>query len=320
MGDLFDRGHYSYEIYKIIRKLHSKGKFQMVLGNHDLFFLLTHGLYIGGENIISRIADKTLTEDQRWELWDIYNDQLKINRGDATIDSFDAWFWVKNTWKKTSEVVDFFFTNFNLYYEDPIGNLVIHGGIPILPDGSIVGCAVGDNFVSGLDYVKHLSKGFKNVEFDTLKLLTGRDNSMGEKLYDDMKTRGLIHDPDLVSSTPNEFLRYYVPTWSDNSVYEKTYWDAEKQITPLQSLRTELDKFQKERLIVGHWNVDAWDFSNRSTHHASLYYNTILRLDRSWLRVEWEYWNFGYAIIDVETNWIEKMGDAIHLFRKDEDI
>jgi hypothetical protein len=101
--------------------------------------------------------------------------------------------------------------------------MVIHGGIPILPDGSVVGCTVGDNFVSGLDYVKHLNKGFKNIEFDTLMLLTGRDSSMGEKMYNDMKIRGLIHDPDLVSSTPNEFLRYYIPTWSDNSVYEKTY-------------------------------------------------------------------------------------------------
>lgn len=68
MGDLFDRGDHSYEIYKIIRKLHSKGKFQMVLGNHDLFLLLSYGLCPGAENTISRLAEKTLTEDQRWML------------------------------------------------------------------------------------------------------------------------------------------------------------------------------------------------------------------------------------------------------------
>ncbi|EKD44553.1 MAG: hypothetical protein ACD_71C00104G0010, partial [uncultured bacterium (gcode 4)] len=276
---------------------------------------------IGGENIISRIADKTLTEDQHWELWDIYNEQFKINSGDATMDSFDAWFWIKNTWKKTSEAVDFFFTNFNLYYEDPIGNLVIHGGIPILPDGSIIGDIIGGEFSSGFEYVKRLNEGFKNGEFEVLeRLATGADGKW-ERILNEMKIRGLLNNEEIASRSSGEFLRYFIPTWFDNSVYEKTYWDSENYITPLQSLRSELDKIQKERLIVGHWHVDSWDFHDTTSHHASLYNGTILRLDRSWIRIAWEYWNFGFAIVDSETNWIEEMGDAIHLFQgKSEDL
>lgn len=48
---------------------------------------------------------------------------------------------------KVDEIIDFLM-QFGLYTIDPANNLVIHGGIPTLVDGSVVGETIDGKFVS----------------------------------------------------------------------------------------------------------------------------------------------------------------------------
>jgi len=62
LGDLFDRGDESFEVYQYLRHLYDEGKASLVLGNHDLFMLE----FLEGKdertsfNVIHNGFDKTL--------------------------------------------------------------------------------------------------------------------------------------------------------------------------------------------------------------------------------------------------------------------
>lgn len=304
-GDLFDRGDHSAEVYETVRKLHEQWRLTLVLGNHDLF--LSAGFWMRGESH-SKFAEKArsvLSDIDRAILCEIFTDQFYSNGGNSTMISFTKAYGT-NLATKVDEIIDFLM-QFGLYTIDPSNNLVIHGGIPILVDGSVVGETIDGKFVYWLDYVRELSKGLSNLDRNTLYRLTGREYHLGARIYEDMEKNGAIRDPVRIKGDW-DYTTWMLPHWLCNRIFtDPRYTEAQK------ALRTELDSHSLGRMICGHWRNDSQTFGKPNDPEMKKYGDTIIRLDRSGYA---GYGSFWYAVVDIESNTIEEVWDSIDFMRK----
>ena len=304
-GDLFDRGYHSAEVYETVRNLYEQWRLTMVQGNHDLFLSIGFGMRWESRSKFAAKARSILSDIDRVILCETFTDQFYSNGGEATMISF-AKAYGTNLATKVDEIIDFLM-QFGLYTVDPANNLVAHGTwIMCLVDGSLVWETIGGQFISGFDYVRELNIWFRNLDRNTLFRLTARERELGDRIYADMERNWAIRNPEFVKgnwSYPVDI----VPTWFSNRVFtDSRYIEAHK------SLRIELDCRNLGRMICGHWLNDSKTFGKSDDPEMKKYWNTILRLDRSYIWLD----NFGFAVIDVETNKVLEMGDSWYYMMK----
>lgn len=78
-GDLFDRNAYSDEVFEVVRKLHEEKRLTLSIGNHEGMFIFSQGLRPGAQSDFSKRAEKIIPEIDRNALYQIYNEQFKMN-------------------------------------------------------------------------------------------------------------------------------------------------------------------------------------------------------------------------------------------------
>lgn len=300
-GDLFDRGDHSAEVYETVRNLYEQWRLTMVQGNHDLFLSIWFWLRWESHSKFSEKARSTLSDIDRAILCETFTDQFYSNGGEATMISF-AKAYGTNLATKVDEIIDFLM-QFSLYAIDPANNLVAHGTwIMCLVDGSLVWETIGGQFISGFNYVRELDLWFRSLDRNTLYRLTARERELGDRIYADMEKNGAIRDSKFVKgnwSYPVDM----VPTWFSNRVFtDSRYIDAQK------ALRNELDCYGLWRMVCGHWMNDSKTFGKSDDPEMEKYWDTILRLDRSGYA---GYGSFWYAVVNIESNIIEEVWDAV---------
>lgn len=322
LWDIFDRGSNSYENYQIIKELYDKKQYDMVLWNHDLFFIFWIWLsekYNGF--LIDRVKNSWSYEKYKL-LWKEALSYLEYNWGDKTLDSIlerHSWlYWIKQSnlteeeqYKRLNEIAKFLYS-FSIYKVDSNNNLLVHWWIPILPDGSIVSMLVNNTMtVSSLDLLEKLDKGVKELNLDILFALIWWESTEynSRTILYDMKEAKLIKDEKKINSLRLDTSRYFIPTWYLNRVYFSNDIIG-------KSLKEELKKLNINALIVWHdWNevYEEW-FNNISSNywkHLLWQSQTLLRLDRSYIEKNRVYWNFWYAIFE-DKNFI-KIWDSLLL-------
>lgn len=284
--DLFDRGRDSFWVFSTIKELYEKGLFEMVFWNHDLFFIipniypehpdshifLNQFEYNGWNKTMDSFIENLLgiSISERWA-----NPlSLKLKRGELN----DKLFWITK----------WLFDKFNIYYIDPLKNIVIHWWIPITFDWDIIWENINWKFVSWLDYIKLLNEWLKNKDFQTIKKLTALYPA--DKILFDCKKEywwTYIYE---------EFKEYdnYLPTWFNNQIYK----ESEKS---MNWLRKELDKFWLNRLISGHICNTNNNFGKEDNQ------DTFLQLDRSFVYSKKNFMRkwIWYAILNTKNEIIE---------------
>jgi len=169
LWDIFDRGDNSFEVIEKIMKMHKEGYMDMVLWNHDLFFMLWVGLYSTTNNIIKNISESFVWQEKEiCEIFRAFYGQLMWNDWKTTFRSLQKWYW-DDYLKKLDEIIDFLWTHFSLYHRDELWNLLIHGWIPILDDGSIVWEEIDGRYYSWIDYVVRLNDLMKKVWYSNAR-------------------------------------------------------------------------------------------------------------------------------------------------------
>jgi len=198
MGDLFDRWNYSYELIELIKQIYKDWRLNMVLGNHDLFF------------IFSQLSNPYKM---------IYDNQFKLNKWKNTYNSFKKNIiykrkksWINLNWYMYG-IAQFLLENFDLYLIDDLWNLSIHGGIPILFEGSLVWESFKYNeFSYWLDYVKELNNLIKKKDIKTLEKFTAiyQTNSI-------IRQNEIFYNLKLKDKEKNYW--QFLPTWYLNREY-----------------------------------------------------------------------------------------------------
>lgn len=309
LWDIFDRWECSYEIIEKIKVLWNEGKLDMVLWNHDLFFLMWFWLHYWWDNIVSRLAEKLYWKNNKdiERIWEIFYKQFYLNKGWKTIDSFERWYWKDRLKEKTNGIVNFLW-QFNLSKRDDLGNYLVHGGIPILEDGSVIWEENIWEFLSWIKYVEKINSLMKNLDIITLEKLSAEYHHYAIEIYDEMNKRGLIIDEKISWYQVMDYPVFFSPTWFGNSFYTKL-----KKV--FVALRWELNRNNIKRLIVWHWFNTTSDFSNLNSPYAIQFYNTVIcmercgivskeRKDNNWNVIK-EYSNFGYCVINIDNEVIE---------------
>ncbi len=314
LWDIFDRGDESFDVIEKIMKMHREWYMEMILWNHDLFFMLWVGLHPTTDSVIKNISKSFVWQEKEiYEIFEVFYGQLIWNGWKNTIISLRRWYWDKYA-EKLNEIVNFFWTNFSLYYRDELWNLLVHGGIPILDDGSVVSEEIDGEIYSWIDLIVKLNDLMKQFDIPTLRKLSVNAEGYGTMLYNKMYDRWVIANLSISGYQKVYFGKYFSPTWFANSWYELKSGD------PLRALRKELDRKWLKRLLVWHWFNKKEDFSDLSSEYAQKYYDTVIRLERCDIPVCYEtdsdYWyrmpiygNFGYCVLGKDNELLE-VGDA----------
>lgn len=319
LGDIFDRGPNSYENYQLIKKLYSEWKYDMVLWNHDLLFIFWIWL---SEEYNGFLLPK-LKEHKKYKdfilLWKDALLLLKYNWGEETLNSIfkryeDVWcsnkksnLIFKKQIQKVNEIAEFLY-QFNLYKLDEHKNLLVHWGLPILNDWSVVSVQVNEKMTEHwLDLLEKFNQGLKSLD---LWLLTALVTWMSSEYQDynilyDMKCNSLLKDPELMYSVLSKIntSSHFIPTRYLNDLY----FSHEKI---KKGLKEELQRHNINALIVWHcWNKipDDWFCNIKSDYwtHLLKQKGTLIRLDRSFLKRRWNWWNFWYLIVSETGEYIE---------------
>jgi hypothetical protein len=313
-----------------IKELYNKNQFDMVLWNHDLFFIFW--IWLSEEYdgfLLKKIKNNKKYKDNYnnyAKLWKETLFYLKNNWWDMTINSIleikkDSYFKYETKLTKNeinerlNEIAEFLY-NFELYKIDNNNNLLIHWGIPILNDWSIVSIEYDNTMTNwSIELLKAFNHWLKNFDLWIMTaLITGASAEYQDfNMFEKMKENNLIKDVETINkliyrtiSTQTHFL----PNWYLNSYYlsNEIIW---------KSLKNELKKQKINALIVWHcWNniYNEW-FNNINSDywkHLLNQDNTIIRIDRSYLKKYDKWWNFWYIIYE---NWkYINVWDALDLF------
>lgn len=305
-GDIFDRGPESFAIMEKIKELHKAWEFDMVLWNHCLFFVLWLWLSSEWDNSVKRDMMKAIAVNPKSNFWNyqdvalIFQRQFFWNWWNATMNSFEKGYWKEHI-DKWNENISYLWDNFGLVLKDPLWNLVVHWGLPILPDGSLVGEYIDDNYVEWIDYLYKSESKLKALDYETLKKYTATYDTYANGILRMMEIEWKVKDLPSAKLALNEFSKWFFPTWYDSGSYETI---PEVKAT----LEKELDKHWLDKLVVGHfWNTKTW-FENKD----DLDYKRALRIDRSYRENGWKYGNFGFAVLDKNNNLVE-INDVINI-------
>jgi len=330
LWDIFDRWNNSYEIYLTIKKLYENNQYDMILWNHDLFFI--YWIWLSEKYdwfLLQEIKNNTKYSknyDKYTSLWKETLMYLINNGGDLTIDSIienHMWmYWQKKTDlsqleinKRLNEVAEFLY-NFNLYKIDENNNLLVHWWIPILNDWSIVSIEYDRNITNWwIELLEAFNHWLKNLDLWIITaLITWASAEYQDfNIFEKMKANNLIKDVELINSLIYRSINtttHFLPNW-----YLNYYYLSNEKIW--KSLKTELSKNNINALIVWHsWNdiYDEWFCNINSDYWKHLLWqnNTLIRIDRSFLKKHNKRWNFWYITYE---NWkYIKVWDALDLF------
>lgn len=314
LWDIFDRGDESFEVIEKIIKMHKEWYMDMILWNHDLFFMIWVGLHPISSSVIKNISTSFAWQEKEiYGIFEAFYGQLIWNGWKNTVRSLKEWYWDEYT-KKLDEIIDFLWTHFSLYHIDELWNLLVHGWVPILDDGSIVWEEIDGEFYSWIDYVVKTNDLMKEFDISTLEKLAAIHHRYAAKIYKWMEMRWIIVDEEMSEAQKNSHWKYFTPTWYANVRYE---WESGNI---LKSLRWELDRKWLKRLLVWHWSSEEESFSNLDDEYAQKYYDTVIRLERCHIPMCYEtdpdYWfkkpiygNFGYCVMDGNNELVE-IGDV----------
>lgn len=295
LWDLFNRWLYSYQNFQKIKKLHSLWLADVVIWNHDIFFLMSKWLTYN--TIIKKKILKKTTMDKYNYIKKYYDNLYFFNWWNETDDSFKRnisntlWLQDYNNILESRyiEVVDYIFSNFNIYIVDKNNNLLIHWWIPILPTWELVTINIDNELYSWYELVKKINDKFKLLEIDWFELLESwiKWYDKAENILSLMLRLWLLKNPDTIyNSWKSMFLS---PIWYNNSLYDKN------EIVR-NTLLKELDEKWLNYIFLWHW----WNKeSENNTDIKSKYwlYNRVFRMDKSY-----NYWDLGYSIFDKNNN------------------
>lgn len=317
--DLFDRGEFSYDVFEIIKNLHKEWKFEMVLWNHDLFFIFWKLYWVWVEKL-NNMFDLNLSEEEYVDLnklFSIFKQQYYWNGGQETDKSFyEAVFW--NSYIKYMKKDSNFDTN-DLYLFDNqewLNNYIYENKEKLEIEFN--------NYC--LEVVEFLFKSFKLFLVDDLnnlivhwwmpilpnwdlvyeetnwrfiwwlELLSDYENKLKNFDYITIKKLSAYFDSfkdDIYLKMKNNwFLNwwkfyndeawYYIRTWYPNILYDK-------EDSVRETLIKELDKNKLNCIITGHYRNEFIGF--RETHRDQRYY----RLERNYIKND----NFWYLIMNL---------------------
>lgn len=297
LWDLFDRWDFAYENILIMKKLFNEGKFNMVLWNHDLFFLFSKWL-----NYNTIIKDTILKsnldiKDYEWLIQrnsNLYNMNWWIQTDYSFMNNTDV-SWTK---KRIEETINFLWWNFNIFLIDHNKNLLIHWWIPILPSWDLVHTNLNNKFLWWIDLLTQISIGIKKMDVNSLLMLDDFNNgdtfyntlSIMERFQDNLNTKDIYNF---------ESTRYLSPIWYSSSLYDTN--DVVRN-----TLIKELNKHGIENIFLWHWqNKEISDKIYKNKDSKYWKDNRIFRIDRSHIIQNNTNWTIGYAIFDNNNKVIE---------------
>lgn len=305
LWDIFNRWNFSYENYETIVNLHKKGLCNMVLWNHDLFFILSKWFMYE----MWKMNDIVNKNNDNWKIQRIKNHfqtLFNMNWWYQTEKSFILnfwWNWVSETIeveKKYSEVANYLFENFDIYIIDHNNNLLIHWWIPILPNNNIVHIWYNNSYICWIELITKINEWFKKLDIEAISILDGWINNDDKENIISAMIRFLNIPEESLKYTSS---RYLSPVWYDNSLY-----DTNKDIQ--DTLLLELDKNNINNIFLWHWHnkeICDSDFCDKTKWE----WKRIFRLDRTHKETsEWSYWSIWYAIFwkdnDIIAIWTYK--------------
>ena len=322
LGDIFDRGSDSYKNYLIIKQLYSQGLYDMILWNHDLFFIF----WIGFSEkynwfLLDYIKDSPFYSEYI-SFWKNALELLMYNWWEYTLNSiFEKRNWYysymvssiseKEQIDRVNEIAKFLF-QFQISKIDSNWNLLIHGGLPILKDGSCLSLMIDNSMTkNSKELLDKINLKFKQLDLTFINLLTLSDIPKSfEWIYSEqniinlMNKEGYLHNPDYILRLNNdnkfELGRDFILTWFDNTIY----FQYDKTV---EWIKRELKFLNAKALICGHWwnKIPSEWFNNINSDywkHLLTQNETVIRLDRSYRQVHWDYWNFWYIIFNNDNN------------------
>lgn len=327
LWDIFDRGPSSYENYLIIKELFEKEKYSMVLWNHDLFFIF----WIWLSEKYNWFLLKQLKGHKRYNdylsLWKEAYSYLVYNWWEETLDSIlerHSWLY----WQKVSNLsedeqnerlneIARFLYQFNIYQIDENKNLLVHWGIPILNDWSTVLIQEKKEITkTWLETLEVFNKWFRELDlWFLIALVTWASSEYNDfNILYDMKNHNVLKNPKLMESLLNRIdtSTHFIPTWYLNDFYfsHEIAW---------KTLKEELKKENLNALIVWHCgnNIPEEWFCNIDSDywkHLLTQTESLIRLDRSFIKKFWAWWNFWYLLV---RDWIYiEVWDSLDLLKK----
>lgn len=318
LWDLFDRGPDSYKIYLEVKRLYSQWLFDMVLGNHDLFFIFW--IWLSEQYnwfLLPRVKNNRRYSDYV-ALWKEAYYSLQLFWGESTLDSIlerYSWiYWSKKSnlfedeqIKRLNEVAEFLY-QFNIYKLDENKNLLVHWWLPVLNDWSVVSIQVDWKMTSGwVELLEACNKWYRDLDFWLIIALVTWASSEYQDfniLYD-MKKNNLLKDSVLMDKMLSKIdtASHFLPMWYLNDLY----FSHEKIA---RTIKDELVKENITALIVWHCGnkvPSEWynDLTSDYWSHLLSQKNTIIRLDRNFLQVDCKFWNFGFILLDKKWKYVD---------------
>lgn len=265
--DLFDRGSYSLDVFFTIERLYLEGKLQIVLWNHDLFFIWymnknyhqTKLFEINSSNLYSDIHYNINYQYDKAKM--LYCSPLDTwyTEGQELFLSYERENSDFSPKEKTMSFLTYmakFLSQFNLYYIDDLKNLTVHWWIPFFTNWLPVWHHNKNNeWVAWLDFVKDLDILLKENKAEWLTFLSwslDSDTLVNEnkEYYQDLTLKGPIDS--------YKWLYWFVPTWYLNREYE-TNEDV------YLGLIRELEKNNLNHFFCGHDYSSNFDSYNNLT-------------------------------------------------------
>lgn len=291
LWDLFDRGYHSARNINKIMELHKNGRCDIILGNHDLFFIFWHsGDIIENFNIVQS-----------------YNNQLRWNWGRETLESFREycsankknWLSYDTDYSEYLTKVRDFLLQFKIYWIDHNNNYLVHWGIPIWTNWELWWEVFDINgewlYLDWIDRIEKLNDDLMGLDEKTLMKFLWTYNS-----YSDVVVKNTYEYNNLWEWEIYLESTQILPTWYLSRFYLNNEFIQE-------TLSKELKRHWLRWIFVGHdWNeVDNKIFNNKSNKSNHIV-PWLYRLDRSniW---SWSLDNFWYATFD-------KNGECIKLW------
>jgi len=293
LGDLFDRWEFSYQNFKKIQELHKLWLANVVIWNHDIFFLMSKWLKYN-TIIKQKILEKSTMAEYNY-IKQYYDELYLFNGWEQTDNSFKKALHKDLDYEEYNEkleelyieVVNYLFSNFDTYIIDHNNNLLVHWWIPILPTGELVTINIDNELYSWVELIKKINQKFKLLETEWFEILESWIDwyNKAENILSLMLRLWLLKKSESIYNYWQSM--YLSHIWYNSSLYDKS------EIVR-NTLIKELNEQWLNNIFLWHWwnkeaiDSDYWNYKSKYWE-----YNRVFRIDKSY-----NYWDLWYAIFN----------------------